>query len=218
MSSQTDDVSETDGPLGDESPAAVEGGQLPELAELADQLVARARTQGVALTGPGGLLSGLTKQVLETALEAELTEHLGHPRGGVPGWEGNVGNGHWAKTVRTEIGDVRVRVPRDRAGSFAPVMVPKHARRLTGFDEAVISLYAKGMTTGDIVNHLADIYGSQVSKDQVSKDLVSRVTDAVVADMAEWQSRPLDPVYPVLLLDALYVRIRDGKVVNRCSR
>jgi transposase-like protein len=105
---------------------------------------------------------------------------------------------------------VQIKVPRDRAGSFEPVMVPKHARRLTGFDEQVISLYAKGMTTGDIANHLADIYGSQVSK-----DLVSRVTDAVVVDMAELASRPLDPVYPVLLIDAIFVKIRDGQVANR---
>ena len=151
-----------------------------DLDAVAEQLVAQAREQGVALTGPGGLLSGLTKQVLQTALEAELTEHLGHEHGEPPGPGGNIRNGYSAKTVRTEIGDVAIQVPRDRQGSFEPVMVPKHARRLTGFDEQVISLYAKGMTTGDIVNHLADMYGSQVSK-----DLVSRVTDAVVADMAE---------------------------------
>ena len=136
---------------------------------LAEQLVAQARENGLALTGPGGLLSGLTRQILQTALETELTEHLGHERGGVPGTDGNIRNGHTAKTVRTEIGDVRIQVPRDRAGSFEPVMVPKHARRLTGFDEQVISLYAKGMTTGDIANHLADVYGSQVSRDLVSR-------------------------------------------------
>src|SRR4051794_20806718 len=106
--------------------------------------------------------------------------------------------------------DVQIRVPRDRAGTVDPVLVPKHARRLTGFDEQVISLYAKGMTTGDVANHLQDMYGAQVSK-----DLVSRVTDAVVADMAEWANRPLDPVYPVLLIDCIFVRIRDGQVANR---
>jgi putative transposase len=181
-----------------------------DLDAVAEQLVAQAREQGVALTGPGGLLSGLTKQVLQTALEAELTEHLGHEHGEPPGPGGNIRNGYSAKTVRTEIGDVAIQVPRDRQGSFEPVMVPKHARRLTGFDEQVISLYAKGMTTGDIVNHLADMYGSQVSK-----DLVSRVTDAVVADMAEWASRPLDAVYPVLLIDCIFVKVRDGQVANR---
>jgi putative transposase len=189
MSIQTDPMSDVAGSRdggGSSSASVLEG--------LAEQLVARARDQGIALTGPGGLLSGLTKQVLETALEAELTEHLGHEHGEVPGSGGNIRNGYSGKRVRTEIGEVPIRVPRDRAGSFEPVMVPKHARRLTGFDEQVISLYAKGMTTGDIANHLADIYGSQVSK-----DLISGVTDAVVADMAEWQNRPLDPVYPVLL-------------------
>jgi transposase-like protein len=182
----------------------------PDLSALADQLVAAARTQGVELTGPGGLLTGLTKQVLETALDVELGEHLGHDRGERSG-TGNVRNGSSQKTVRTDVGEVRITVPRDRAGTFAPAVVPKHARRLAGFDDAVLSLYAKGMTTGDIANHLADVYGSEVSR-----DLVSRVTDAVINDMAEWQSRPLDAgVYPVLLIDAIVLKIRDGQVANR---
>ena len=96
-------------------------------------------------------------------------------------------NGSTSKTVRTDVGDVRITVPRDRAGSFTPAVVPKHSRRLVGFDDAVLSLYAKGMTTGDIVNHLGDIYGTEVSR-----DLVSRVTDGVVEQMLEWQNRPLD--------------------------
>jgi len=158
----------------------------PDLDGLAEELVAAARGKGVQLTGPGGLLTGLTKRVLETALATELSEHLGHDLGERSG-SGNVRNGSTPKTVRTDIGEVRIAVPRDRAGTFAPAVVPKHSRRLAGFDEAVLSLYAKGMTTGDIVNHLADVYGSEVSR-----DLVSKVTDAVVSDMAEWQSRPLD--------------------------
>jgi putative transposase len=182
-------------------------GRLPE--DLAGQLVAAAKARGLALTGPGGLLTGLTKQVLETALEVEMTEHLGHDRGGRSG-AGNVRNGSSGKTVRTDIGDVRITVPRDLAGSFTPVVIPKHARRLAGFDEAVLSLYAKGLTTGDIANHLADVYGSEVSR-----DLVSRVTDAVVEQMQSWQSRPLDAVYPVLLIDAIVLKIRDGQVANR---
>lgn len=105
---------------------------------VAEQLVAAAREQGVQLTGPGGLLTGLTKQVLETALEVELTEHLGHEPGGIPGPGGNVRNGYSPKTVRTEIGDVRIKVPRDRAGEFEPAIVPKNVRRLAGFDDAVI--------------------------------------------------------------------------------
>jgi putative transposase len=181
----------------------------PDLSVVADQLVAAARRQGVELTGPGGLLTGLTKQVLETALDVELTEHLGHERNERSG-SGNVRNGNSHKTVRTDVGDVRITVPRDRAGSFAPAVVPKHSRRLAGFDETVLSLYPKGLTTGDITNHLADIYGSEVSR-----DLVSRVTDAVVEQMQQWQNRPLDAVYPVLLIDAIVLKIRDGQVANR---
>jgi putative transposase len=112
--------------------------------------------------------------------------------------------------VRTEIGEVTVQVPRDRAGTFAPAVIPKHSRRLAGFDEAVISLYAKGMTTGDIANHLADVYG-----EDVSRELVSKVTDAVLDDLAAWQARPLDPVYPVVLIDAIVMKVRAGQVANR---
>jgi len=119
--------------------APVEAGGVVVRDGVAEQLLAAAKAQGVSLTGPGGLLTGLTRQVLESALEAELTEHLGHPPGGVPGPAGNMRNGHSAKTLRTEVGDIRIKVPRDRAGSFEPAVVPKHSRRLAGFDEAVIS-------------------------------------------------------------------------------
>lgn len=181
----------------------------PEMTALAEQLVAAARSRGVELTGPGGLLTGLTKRVLETALEVEMADHLGRDRHERPG-DGNHRNGSTGKTLRTDIGEVRIQVPRDRAGTFDPVVVPKHSRRLAGFDEAVLSLYAKGMTTGDIANHLADVYGTDVSR-----DLVSRVTDAVVEQMQAWQNRPLDSVYPVLLIDAIVLKIRDGQVANR---
>ncbi len=180
-----------------------------ELDRVADRLVEQARTDGVALTGPGGLLGGLTKKVLETALAAELTDHLGYEHGD-PRPGGNARNGTTPKTVRTDIGQVRVDVPRDRAGSFEPAVLPKHVRRLGGFNEAVISLYAKGLTTGDIANHLSDVYG-----DSASKELVSRVTDQVTEAMTEWQSRPLDPVYPVILIDAIMLKVRDGQVANR---
>ncbi len=180
-----------------------------ELDRVADRLVEQARTDGVALTGPGGLLGGLTKKVLETALAAELTDHLGYEHGD-PRPGGNARNGTTPKTVRTDIGQVRIAVPRDRAGSFEPAVLPKHVRRLGGFNEAVISLYAKGLTTGDIANHLADVYG-----DSASKELVSRVTDQVTEAMAQWQSRPLDPVYPVILIDAIMLKVRDGQVANR---
>ncbi|NLT55121.1 MAG: hypothetical protein GXX79_11310 [Actinomycetales bacterium] len=136
--------------MSDAQTQVLAGRDLEATQELAEQLVVSAREQGIALTGPDGLLTGLTRQVLQTALEAEMTEHLGHEHGGMPGPGGNVRNGHSAKTVRTEIGDVRIQVPRDREGSFEPVLVPKHTRRPAGFDETVISLYAKGMTTGDI--------------------------------------------------------------------
>lgn len=185
---------------------AAAGSAEPDLSALAEQLVATARTQGVELTGPSLLLRRLTRQVLETALETELGEHLGHERGKRSG-SGNVRNGSSAKTVRTDVGEVRISVPRDRAGTFAPRVVPKRSHRLADFDDAVLSLYAKGMTTGDIVNHLADIYGTEVSR-----DLVSRVTDAVIEDMQQWQSRPLDSCYPVVLIDAIVLKIRDGQV------
>jgi putative transposase len=189
--------------------AAVPAG--PDLSVLADQLVAAARGQGIELTGPGGLLTGLTRQVLETALEVEMADHLGYDRHDRAGHgSGNSRNGSTAKTVRTDVGEVRIAVPRDRAGTFTPAVVPKHARRLAGFDEAVLSLYAKGMTTGDIVNHLSDIYGTEVSR-----ELVSKVTDAVIEQMVSWQNRPLDPIYPVILIDAIVLKIRDGQVANR---
>lgn len=182
-----------------------------DLSELAAQLVASARGQGIELTGENGLLTGLTKQVLQAALEAEMAEHLGHERY-APASRGaaNIRNGSSAKTVRTEIGEVTVQVPRDRAGTFEPQILPKHARRLDGFDQNVLSLYAKGMTTGDIAAHLAEMYG-----EDISRDLVSTVTDRVVEEMQEWQARPLESVYPVILIDAIVLKIRSGTVGNR---
>ena len=150
-------------------------------------------------------------QILQTALGVEFDDHMGyeaHERR--PDGRSNARNGTSSKTVHTDVGPVTIDVPRDRDGSFEPVVVPKHARRLSGFDEQVLSLYAKGFTCGDIVEHVAEIYGSRVSR-----DLVSRVTDAVVGEMVEWQNRPLDEVYPVIFIDALYVKIRDGQVSNR---
>jgi transposase-like protein len=187
-----------------------------DLSALARQMVSSAAGQGVQLTGDGGLLTAFTRQVLQAALEAEMAAHLGydkHDRAGADesgSADGNVRNGSTPKTVRTEIGEVTIQVPRDRAGTFEPVIVPRHTRRLTGFDEAVISLYAKGMTTGDICAHLAEIYDTEISR-----DLVSRVTDAVLVDLRSWQARPLDRVYPVILIDAIVLKIREGAVANR---
>jgi putative transposase len=190
-------------------PVAVEPAGMD--VRIAQELVERARTRGVSLVGPDGLLAQLTKTVLQTALDTELTEHLGYEKGDPAGrGRGNHRNGSTPKTVKTEVGPVRLDIPRDRAGSFDPQIVPKHARRVGGFDEAIISLYAKGLTTGEIQAHLGEIYGTEVSR-----DLISRVTDAVVDDLAGWQSRPLDAIYPVLLIDAIYVKIRDGSVANR---
>ncbi|GAB3915547.1 hypothetical protein GCM10011575_38630 [Microlunatus endophyticus] len=176
--------------------------------ELAEQLLAQAKAQGVSLVGPGGLLSSLTKQVLETALEAELTEHLGHEHGETPAGS-NVRNGTRSKTVITEIGPVEIEVPRDREGSFEPQIVRKRQRRLDGIDEIVLSLTARGLTTGEVAAHFDDVYGAKVSKDTISK-----ITDKVVAEMAEWASRPLDPIYPVIFVDAIVVKVRDGQVRN----
>jgi putative transposase len=179
--------------------------------QLARELIDRAREQGVSLVGPDGLLAGVTKTVLQAALEAEMTEHLGYDKGERPtAPSGNHRNGTSPKTVLTEVGPIGIDVPRDRAGMFEPQIVPKHARRIEGFDEAIISLYAKGLTTGEIRAHLAEIYDVEVSR-----DLISRVTDKVVEELEAWRSRPLDGVYPVVLIDALYVKIREGQVANR---
>lgn len=179
--------------------------------ELAEQLVERARAEGVELTGPGGLLTGLTKTVLETALEVEMSDHLGYePHDPAGRGTGNSRNGRTTKRVHTDVGQVEIAVPRDRNGTSDPKVVPKHARRLDGFNEAILSLYAKGMTTGDIQAHLSEIYGAEISR-----DLVSKVTDAVVEELIEWQNRPLDAIYPVVLIDCIVVKIRDGNVQNR---
>jgi putative transposase len=181
--------------------------------QLVAAMVAQAQEQGLALTGPDGLLKQLTKTVLETALTAEITEHLGHSKhGDQPGREGtNVRNGTRTKTVISDaVGPVEVAVPRDREGTFEPVIVKKRQRRLGSVDEIVLSLYAKGLTTGEISAHFAEIYGASVSR-----ETVSRITDSVVAEMQEWQSRPLDECYAAVFIDAVVVKVRDGQVSNR---
>ena len=170
----------------------------------AEELVRRAREQGLSLTGPGGLLKQLTKTVLETALNQELTEHLGHEKHGQPAEPGNIRNGTRPKTVLTEAtGQVQIEVPRDRAGSFEPQIVRKRQRRLTGVDEMVLSLYAKGLTTGEISAHFAEIYGASVSK-----ETISRITDKVIEEMQAWQQRPLDEIYAAVFIDAIVVKVR----------
>ena len=159
---------------------------------VADQLIAQARAEGVSLVGPGSPLALLTKQVLETALEAELDEHLGYEHGDrdakTIAETGNERNGARSKTVHTELGPVSIEVPRDRDGTFEPVVVRKRQRRLSGVDAMVLSLSAKGLTTGEICAFFADTYGQSMSK-----DTISRITDKVIEEMVEWQNRPLDP-------------------------
>ncbi|MEV5881051.1 IS256 family transposase [Streptomyces sp. NPDC052101] len=178
---------------------------------LIDQLVAQARSKGLQLTGEGGLLQQLTKTVLESALEGEITDHLGYDKHDPAGKDGgNSRNGTRSKTVLTDIGPVEIDVPRDRDGSFEPAIVKKRQRRLTGVDEMVLSLSAKGLTHGEISSHLAEVYGANVSK-----TTISTITDKVMDGMAEWANRPLDRVYPVVFIDAINVKIRDGQVANR---
>jgi transposase-like protein len=178
---------------------------------VARELLEQAKAEGVSLVGPGGLLAGVTKTVLQAALDAEMADHLGYEKGGRPPFPlGNHRNGTSPKTVLTEVGAIPLEVPRDRNGKFEPQIVPKHARRVAGFNEAIVSLYAKGLTTGEIRAHLGEIYGVEVSR-----DLISRVTEHVAGELAAWQSRPLDRIYPVVLIDAIFVKIRDGQVANR---
>jgi putative transposase len=179
----------------------------------AKELVRLAKEQGLSLTGPDGLLKQFTKNVLETALNEEMTEHLGHEKNRAdPGRDSaNVRNGARPKTVLTEAtGHVEIDVPRDRDASFDPVIVRKRQRRLNGVDEMVLSLYAHGLTTGEISAHFAQIYGASVSK-----ETISRITDKVVEEMTEWANRPLDGVYAAVFIDAIMVKVRDGQVANR---
>jgi putative transposase len=160
------------------------------------------------ITGPGGLLTQLAGRVIETALGVELTEHLGHPPGGVA--QGlNVRNGAGRKTLSTDLGAVEVRTPRDRDGSFEPKLVAKRQTRLAGLDDKILGLYAGGMTVRDISAHLSELYGVTVGR-----DTISRVTDAVLEDVQAWRTRPLDPVYPIVYFDALMVKVREDRSVQ----
>ena len=180
---------------------------LPD--ELIDELLAGARTPE-EIAGPDGLLQRLTKRLVERAMAAELSEHLGYEHGQAPpGGVGNARNGITPKTVHTEHGSVRIEQPRDRKGSFEPQIVPRHQRRFHGFDDKIIAMYGRGMSVRDIQAHLRELYGVEVGH-----DLISRVTDAVLDDVREWQARPLEDVYPILFLDALIVKVRDGGAVR----
>ena len=177
-------------------------------------LAAQARSSGLALMGEGGLMQQMVKRFLEASLEGEMDAHLGYAKHDPAGRNGgNSRNGRRAKMVATAVGPVSIEVPRDRDGSFEPQIVRKRQRRLAGgdgIDGLVLSLSAKGLTTGEIAAHLAEVYGTSVSK-----ETISAITDRVLEAMAEWQARPLDRVYPVVFIDAIRVKIRDGNVVNR---
>jgi putative transposase len=155
----------------------------------------------------------LTKRLVERAMDAELTDHLGYERGEAPpGGTGNARNGFTEKTVDSGHGSVRIEQPRDRGGSFEPQIVPRHQRRFHGFDEKIVAMYARGMSVRDIQAHLRELYGVEVGH-----DLISRVTDAVLDDVREWQARPLEDVYPILFLDALILKVRDGGAVRNLA-
>jgi putative transposase len=164
------------------------------------------------VTGPNGLLKQLTKALLERTMNAELTHHLGYEKHDAAGrGSGNSRNGTSQKLVKGDFGEVGIAVPRDREGSFEPRILPKHERRFAGFDDKILSMYARGMSTRDIQNHLEEIY--QV---EVSASLISEVTDAVMEEVRAWQNRPLDAIYPIVYLDALIVKMRhEGRVENR---
>jgi putative transposase len=201
------------------APRRLEGPSLGELApevrdrlsdELIDELLAGARTEE-EIVGPGGLLAEFTRRLVERALSAELTEHLGYePHREPPGGTDNARNGTSPKTLVTEHGRVPIKAPRDRNGSFEPLIVRKGQRRFEGFDEKILALYARGLSVRDIEAHLAEIYGVQVGR-----DLISRVTDAILDDVRAWQQRPLEDVYPVVFLDCLVLKIREAGSVQR---
>lgn len=174
-----------------------------------DALLADAEASGTPVDGPDGLLAQMTKAVLERALDVEIADHLGYEHGDPAGYgSGNSRNGHGRKTVLTTAGQVELEVPRDRNGTFSPVIVPKRKRRLGQVEDMILSLYARGMSTRDITEHLSEVYGASVSA-----ATISRVTDVVAEEIAAWQSRPVDPVYPILYIDAIRIKIRDGGVV-----
>jgi transposase-like protein len=186
-------------------------GLSPADEQVIRELTARARAGGLQLTGEGGLLGKLTKMVIEGALEGEMDDHLGYSKHDPEGRNsGNSRNGHREKTVLTEAGPVEISVPRDRESTFEPQIVAKRQRRLTGIEDMVISLSAKGLTHGEICAHLAEVYGTDVSK-----QTITNITERVAEKLAEWQNRPLDPVYAVVFIDAIRVKIRDGQVANR---
>ena len=201
------EIIDADAPAGEAA-----GGVLPE--ELIDAVMANVDAGGVQLLGENGVIAELTKRILERGLSEELSDHLGYEAGDPAGrGSGNNRNGTSAKTVLTEIGAVDLDIPRDRNGTFEPQLVPTHTRRLEQFNANIIHLYARGLTTRDIRRELKRMYHVDVSP-----ALVSKVTDGIIDELNQWQTRPLDAVYPILYIDALVIKVRtDGTVINRAA-
>jgi len=181
--------------------------------ELLDELLKNYKTPE-DLTGKDGLLKQLTARLVERALDGELTHHLGYERYEGKGRKsGNSRNGATSKTLKSDQGDITIEVPRDRVGDFEPTLIKKHQRRFSGFDDKIVSMYSRGMTTRDIQSHLKEMYGTEVSP-----EFISSVTDSVMDEVREWQNRPLSRVYPIIYLDALIVKVRDdGRVTNKAA-
>ena len=179
----------------------------PELLKLADSLLANYK-KPEDLIGENGLLKQLTKMLVERALEVEMTDHLGHDKSGaVSNDSANTRNGHSAKTLKGDFGALPIDIPRDRQGTFDPQIIAKHQTRWTGFDDKIISLYARGLTVREIQSHLEEMYGTEVSP-----SLISSVTDAVSEEVKAWQARPLDAIYPIVYLDCIHVKVREGAI------
>jgi len=214
---QMSDQHDREDPFGYAMPAsgATARETVDEMVEagLLDDLMSRVDDGGLRLTGEGGFLPEMIKRVLERGLRAELSDHLGYHKHERAGGGTNARNGSTPKTVRTEVGLVDLDTPRDRNGSFEPRLVPKGSRNVGGLDEIIISLYAGGMTVRDIGYHLARTYGTELSRETISK-----ITDGVLEEVREWQHRPLEEIYPIIYLDALVVKVRDGhQVRNRAA-
>ncbi|WP_144444355.1 IS256 family transposase, partial [Caballeronia arationis] len=181
----------------------------PELVKLADSLLANYQ-KPEDLVGENGLLKQLTKMLVERALETEMSEHLGHGKSEtVTNATGNTRNGHSAKTLQGEFGELPLDIPRDRQGAFEPKLVERHQTRWSGFDDKIISLYARGLSVREIQGHLEEMYGTEVSP-----TLISAVTDAVSEEVKLWQARPLDALYPIVYLDCIHVKVRDSGAVR----
>jgi putative transposase len=198
----------------DEPMSGADAMEALKSAGVLDDVLAKIDAGQLQLTGEGGFLPEMVKAVLERGLAAELTDHLGYEKGDPIGRElPNARNGFTPKTVSSEVGDVGLAIPRDRDGSFTPTLVPKGSRRLGGLDDMIISLYAGGMTIRDIQHHLATTIGTELSH-----ETISNITDAVLEEVLQWQKRPLEELYPIVYLDALVIKIRDGhQVKNRAA-